>query len=75
MIKWRHYIGMMAVFIHAVLQDLCVEVSFIFGKEARRTAWTRATVWYVFFAALLTCLGLRYNLPPDLSLSALWAPQ
>jgi hypothetical protein len=71
--RWKHYSGIVVVLVHALLQDLRVDFTSAFDADARRVAWKRAGIWYAGFVALLTFLGLRYNLPSDLSMDGLWS--
>jgi hypothetical protein len=70
--RWKHYVGIGVVLVHALIQDLRFDFASAFDTEARRVAWKRAGMWYAGFVALLTVLGLRYNLPSDLSMDGLW---
>jgi hypothetical protein len=71
--RWRHYAGIGLVFVHAVLQDLRLDLTSAFDADARRMVWKRTAIWYVGVVGLLTVLGLRYNLPSDLPMDGLWS--
>jgi hypothetical protein len=70
--RWKHYSGVGVVLVHALLQDLRFDLASAFDAEARRVVWKRTAIWYAGFVALLTFLGLRYNLPSDVSMDGLW---
>jgi hypothetical protein len=71
--RWKHYAGIAMVLVHAVLQDLRFDFASAFDAEARRVVWKPTAIWYAGFVALLTFLGLRYNLPSNLSMDGLWS--
>ncbi len=71
-VRWRHYVGIITVLFHALLQEVRVEIAFTCDVEAIRSAWKRAALWFAGFALLLTGLGLKYNLPAGLSLRESW---
>jgi hypothetical protein len=74
LLRWRHYLGILNVMIHALCQDLRRDISFTCWSETSRPAWKSAAIWYAGFVILLTYLGLRYNLPQGLPLRGLWGP-
>jgi hypothetical protein len=49
-----------------------MDVASAFDAEARHVAWKRAAIWYAAFVALFTFVGVRYNLPPGLTMTGLW---
>lgn len=71
--RWKHYFAIGVLLIHALLRDLRLDVFSAFDAEARRFVWKRTAIWYAGFVALLTILGVEFNLPPDLPMQGIWS--
>ena len=71
--RGKHYFAIGLVLVHAMLQDLRLDLASAFDAEARSFAWRRAAIWYVGSVAIFTVLGLRYNLPSNLKMEGIWS--
>jgi hypothetical protein len=71
--RGKHYFAIGLVLVHALLQDMRLDFASAFNSEARSMAWRRAAIWFACSVALFTFLGLKYNLPPNLTMDGIWS--
>jgi len=71
--RGKHYFAFSLVLVHAILQDLRLDLACAFDAEARTVAWRRAAIWYTGFVVLLISLNLLVIFPKNLTLDGVWS--
>ena len=70
--RWKHYVAIGLVLVHALLHDLRFDLASVFDAETRRLVWKQAAIYYAGAVAFPTILFFLNKLRPGLSLEGIW---